>query len=107
MTEWSRTNVAVAVAAVVGVVVLLVFLATAVTGAGDPGEVARVGAQIRDAELRHYAKYEEYVATGWAPRPRFEVDGVEVAWASDPGFGRLGFVPEDASLVGSYRVTVD
>jgi hypothetical protein len=106
MTEWSRTNVAVLIAAAVGVVVLLVVLLSG-SGGGDVSEVERVVAQIRAAELDHYAKYREYVATGWAPRPRFEVDGSEVAWASEPGFQRLGFAPDAPALVGTYRVTVD
>jgi hypothetical protein len=94
-----------------GVVVLIAVIAGVVassSGGGSVDEVPRIVDAIRDAQLAHRDRYDELIATDWAPRPRYDADAQAVPWIATAGFDRLGWRPEPGeTLVGTYRVTVD
>jgi hypothetical protein len=68
-------------------------------------ELPRLVNSIRKFELDNYGPFQEYVSAEPAPRPAHAVDGNAVPWASNDGFDKLGWAPDDVgAVVGSYRV---
>ena len=103
---FGRTEVAIGVVVAV-VVVVIGIVAFGLSGDADKrAEVERYVTAIRDAELAHYEKFDEFIGTNWAPRPRFEVDDKAVGWTGGPAFSKLGWTAPDGVVFGAYRVTV-
>lgn len=102
-----RRELAIGGGLLLAVVLVAIGLSMIPTSGSARDELPRVVEAIRQAELEHHRRYHEYVATDWAPRERFDVDGTPVDWRSSPDFGRLGWRPEEGmQLYGSYRVTL-
>lgn len=104
--SFGRTETAIAIG--IAIVVLIIGIAAfGMSGNADKrAEVERFVTSIREAELAHFEKFDEYIGTDWVPRPRFEVNDEAVSWPEEGAFSHLGWTPTDRDVFGTYRVTV-
>ena len=96
---------------IIGVVAIAVLLVAAIPLFGyvdnqsRAAEVPLIVEAIRAREISEAKNFGEgYISADWAPRQPTQLDTSSVPWTSNAGFDRLGFVPEESELYGTYRV---